>query len=407
MDKIKKIKIFIGLVYLVILSIFLYFLFHNFNFEDINSIKVIRSNQDRLNMLKENNLILLISIFFLLSVLWVVLLGFGSPIALIGGFIFGKWIGTIIVTTALSIGALCLYIFAKYFLYDFLKENLFTKFKNLNLMFQKKQLLVMILFRFVGFVPFFLANLLPVIFGINTKAGRWFDLILLSLIIISVIGVILSSDVRMEEKYAPLLYIAEWAFTILFTIEYILRVYSAPNRKKYIFSFMGVVDLLAIIPTYMMFIYPPIKYLLDIRVIRLIRIFRILKLTNYVRGAYTMQIALRSSRPKIIVFLLSIFIVVIIVGTLMYIIEGPADGFNNIAESIYWAIVTLTTVGYGNIVPVTVFGKILASFIMILGYAIIAVPTGIVSAEFSKNKEVKKQQENQFKILEKENKLLK
>ena len=127
MDKIKKIKIIMGLIYLVILSIFLYFLFDNFNFEDISSIKVIQFNQDRLNMLKENNLILLISIFFLLTVLWVLFLGFGSPIALIGGFIFGKWIGTIIVTTSLSIGALCLYIFAKYFLYDLLKENLFTK----------------------------------------------------------------------------------------------------------------------------------------------------------------------------------------------------------------------------------------------------------------------------------------
>ena len=169
MDKIKKIKIFIGLIYLVVLCIFLYFLFHNFNFEDISSIKVIQSNQDQLNMLKENNFILLISIFFLFTVLWVVLLGFGSPIALIGGFIFGKWIGTIIVTSALSIGALCLYIFAKYFLYDFLKKNLFKKFKNLNLMFKKKELLVMIIFRFVGFVPFFLANLLPVIFNINVK----------------------------------------------------------------------------------------------------------------------------------------------------------------------------------------------------------------------------------------------
>ena len=169
MDKIKKIKIFIGLIYLVVLCIFLYFLFHNFNFEDISSIKVIQSNQDQLNMLKENNFILLISIFFLFTVLWVVLLGFGSPIALIGGFIFGKWIGTIVVTTALSIGALCLYSFGKYFLYDFLKEKLFTKFKNLNLMFQKKQLLVMIIFRFVCIVPFFLANVLPVIFNINIK----------------------------------------------------------------------------------------------------------------------------------------------------------------------------------------------------------------------------------------------
>ena len=169
MDKIKKIKIIIGIIYIVILSIFLYFLFHNFNFEDISSIKVIQSNQDKLNILKENNLILLISIFFLITVLWVVLLGFGTPIALIGGFIFGKWIGTIVVTTALSIGALCLYIFAKYFLYDLLKENLFTKFKNLNSMFKNKELLVMIIFRFVGMVPFFLANLLPVIFNINVK----------------------------------------------------------------------------------------------------------------------------------------------------------------------------------------------------------------------------------------------
>ena len=169
MEKIKKTKIIIGLIYLVILSIFLYFLFHNFNFEDISSIKVIQSNQDQLNILKENNLILLIVIFFIATVAFIVLCGVGSPVALIGGFIFGKWIGTIVVTISLSIGALCLYIFAKYFLYDFLKENLFTKFKNLNLMFQKKELLVMIIFRFVGIVPFFLANLLPVIFNINAK----------------------------------------------------------------------------------------------------------------------------------------------------------------------------------------------------------------------------------------------
>ena len=241
-----------------------------------------------------------------------------------------------------------------------------------------------------------------IIFGINTKSGKRFDLILLSLIIISVIGVILNSDSRIEEKYGNLLYITEWIFTILFTIEYILRVYSAKNQKKYIFSFMGIVDLLAIIPTYLMFIYPPIRYLLDIRVIRLIRIFRILKLSNYVKGAYTMQIALRSSRPKIIVFLLSVSIVVILVGTLMYIIEGPENGFNNIANSIYWAVITLTTVGYGNIVPVTAMGKVLASCIMILGYAIIAVPTGIVSSELTKNRSSKKQD----KIIAKEEVIL-
>ena len=169
MDKVKKVKIIMGVIYLVILTIFIYFLFNYFDFEDISSIKVIHSNQDQLNILKENNLILLISIFFFITVLWVFLLGFGSPVALIGGFIFGKWIGTIVVTLSLSIGALCLYILAKFFLYEFLKEKLFMKFKKLDLMFQKKQLLVMIIFRFVGIVPFFLANLLPVIFNINTK----------------------------------------------------------------------------------------------------------------------------------------------------------------------------------------------------------------------------------------------
>ena len=130
MDKVKKVKIIIGLAYLVILGVFLYFLFSYFNFEDISSIEVIHSNQERLNIMRESNLILLLLIFFLLTVLWVILLGFGSPVALIGGFIFGKWIGTIVVTTALSIGALCLYSFGKYFLYDFLKEKLFTKFKT-------------------------------------------------------------------------------------------------------------------------------------------------------------------------------------------------------------------------------------------------------------------------------------
>ena len=170
---------------------------------------------------------------------------------------------------------------------------------------------------------------------------------------------------------------------------------------------MGMVDLIAIIPTYMMFIYPPIRYLLDIRIIRLIRVFRILKLSQYVRGAHTMQIALRSSRPKIVVFLLSISIIVVLVGTLMYLIEGQKNGFNNIADSIYWAIITLTTVGYGDIVPVTALGKTLAAFIMILGYAIIAVPTGIVSAAFAKDSRSDKQQEkNQSKIIEKEDVIL-
>jgi len=169
MKKAKKIKIFIGLIYLVILGAFLYFLFQNFSFEDISSIKVIQHNKDQLNLLKENNLILLISIFFIFTVLWVFLLGVGSPIALIGGFIFGKWIGTIIITLSLSVGALCLYLLGKYFLYNFLKENLYKKFKKLHQMFKKKQLFVMILFRIVVMIPFFFSNLF---FNINDTTKK-------------------------------------------------------------------------------------------------------------------------------------------------------------------------------------------------------------------------------------------
>ena len=165
----KIIKLVIGCCYLLILSLSLYFFFSNFTLEELRSYQFIQANREFFLELKENNGILLFLFVIIFTIIWVSLLGFGTPIALLGGFIFGKWIGTILVTAALSIGALCLYSFGKYFLYDFLKEKLFTKFKNLNLMFQKKQLLVMILFRFVGFVPFFLANLLPVIFGINTK----------------------------------------------------------------------------------------------------------------------------------------------------------------------------------------------------------------------------------------------
>ena len=148
---------------------------------------------------------------------------------------------------------------------------------------------------------------------------------------------------------------------------------------------MGIVDFLAIIPTYLVFIYAPIGVLVDIRILRLLRIFRVFKLSRYLRGAYTMQIALRSSRPKIVVFLLSVVLSVILLGTMMYVVDGHENGFENIPKSIYWAIVTLTTVGYGNVVPVTVLGQFIASIIMILGYGIIAVPTGIVSANMARH----------------------
>jgi len=230
-----------------------------------------------------------------------------------------------------------------------------------------------------------------IIFEADTVTGKLFDVILLAAILLSIIGVMLESVDEIDKKYHELIMVFEWGFTILFTIEYFFRIYAVNRPLKYIFSFMGIVDLLAIIPTYLIFIFPAAHSLSVIRAIRLIRIFRIFKLSRYLRGAHTMQIALRSSRPKIIVFLLSVMLLVIILGTLMYIIENSArtNGFENIPNSIYWSIITLTTVGYGNIVPMTILGKIVASFIMILGYGIIAVPTGIVTAEFSRKRKEK------------------
>ena len=230
-----------------------------------------------------------------------------------------------------------------------------------------------------------------VIFEADTKTGKLFDILLLIVILISVISVILESVDSINKKYHDIILACEWTITILFTIEYVLRIYSVNKPLKYIFSFMGIIDLLAIIPTYLIFVFPAAHSLSVIRSIRLIRVFRVFKLSHYLRGAHTMQIALRSSRPKIIVFLLSILILVVVLGTLMYIIEGSYGtlGFNNIPNSIYWAVVTLTTVGYGTVTPITVFGKIVASFIMILGYGIIAVPTGIVTSEFARRKKEK------------------
>ena len=237
-------------------------------------------------------------------------------------------------------------------------------------------------------------RLREIIFGYDTPEGKLFDIFLILLILLSVIGVIL--DPQQETMM-------EWLFTGIFTIEYGLRVYSAPERRKYMLSFMGVVDLLAILPTYLMFIYPPIGGMIAIRVVRLIRVFRVLELSAYLRGAYTMQIALRSSRPKINVFLLTISIIVTLLGTVMYIVEGQQNGFESIGKSIYWAITTLTTVGYGDIVPHTVIGKIIASFMMILGYAIIAVPTGIVSAEFANQSASRRHRD---KIIAKEDQII-
>ena len=227
-----------------------------------------------------------------------------------------------------------------------------------------------------------------IIFEADTREGKIFDIALLIAILLSVTGVILESVADIHESYGKIIFIAEWIFTILFTIEYILRIYSINKPVKYIFSFFGIIDLLSILPTYLMFIFPPLYFLVDIRVLRLLRMFRVLKLSRHIRGANVMQIALRSSRPKIIVFLLTIIVLLVVLGTLMYIVEGlgaGTNGFEDIPNSMYWALVTLTTVGFGNVFPVTIIGKFIASIIMMLGYAIIAVPTGIVTAGIIRN----------------------
>ena len=225
-----------------------------------------------------------------------------------------------------------------------------------------------------------------IIFGYETFGGRLFDIVLLISIILSVLAVMLESVSKISYEHGIILRDVEWAFTILFTIEYIGRILSSPKPLKYIFSFMGIVDFLSIIPTYFSLFIEGAQLLLIIRLIRFVRIFRILKLTRYIRGSWVLRQALIDSRHKIIVFFGSIMIIVVIVGTLMYMIEHGQNGFDSIPRSIYWAIVTITTVGYGDIAPTTVLGQTLASFLMIIGYAIIAVPTGIVTSEMVKAK---------------------
>lgn len=220
-----------------------------------------------------------------------------------------------------------------------------------------------------------------IIFGVDTRAGRAFDVVLLVLILLSVTVVLLESVPDWRREHSTPLRAAEWAFTGLFTAEYTLRLVSTKRPVRYALSFLGIVDLLAVLPTYLSLVFSGTQSLAVIRALRLLRAFRILKLTHYVGEARTLMRALRASRPKITVFLATVLIVVVIVGALMYLIEGEETGFTSIPVSMYWAIVTLTTVGYGDIAPKTVPGRMLASMLMILGYGIIAVPTGIVSAE--------------------------
>ena len=223
-----------------------------------------------------------------------------------------------------------------------------------------------------------------IIYEADTSAGKIFDIILLITILVSIIFVMLETVKEIDQKYHAFLNIAEWVITILFTIEYIGRIIAIKRPLKYIFSFYGIIDLLSTIPKYISLIFVGTHALVALRALRLLRIFRILKLARYVGASNRLLVALRASRAKIAVFLFFIIILCIILGTVMYLIEGDNDsGFTSIPESVYWAIVTLTTVGYGDIAPVTPLGQLIASIIMIMGYGIIAIPTGIVSAEFT------------------------
>lgn len=229
------------------------------------------------------------------------------------------------------------------------------------------------------------SKLHEIIYEADTKEGKLFDVILLIAIIASILLVILESVKSFDAKYHDFLNISEWVITILFSIEYILRIISIKKPFKYIFSFYGVIDFLSTIPKYLSFILVGTHSLVALRALRLLRVFRILKLGRYIGASNRLMVALRASRAKIAVFLFFVVIVCIILGTVMYMIEGEENGFTNIPVSIYWAIVTLTTVGFGDIAPQTPLGQLIASVIMILGYSIIAIPTGIVSSEMTKS----------------------
>lgn len=226
-------------------------------------------------------------------------------------------------------------------------------------------------------------HLHEIIFEADTPGGKAFDVALLAAIVLSVLAVLLDSVAPIRARWGAELRIAEWIFTLLFTAEYGLRLVSVRRPASYALSFFGVIDLLAIVPTYLSVVFVGSQSLLVIRAVRLLRVFRVLKLAHFLVEARQLQAALRASSRKIIVFLGAVVTLVLIVGSLMYLIEGERGGFTSIPRSIYWAIVTMTTVGYGDVAPQTVLGQILASVVMIMGYGIIAVPTGIVSVELA------------------------
>ncbi len=224
-----------------------------------------------------------------------------------------------------------------------------------------------------------------VIFEADTFYGKLFDEVLLGMILLSILVVMLESIAEIRAMYGGAINAAEWFFTLAFSVEYAMRIACSPNPRKYILSFLGIIDLLAIIPTYIAVTLPEAQPFIVIRGIRLLRIYRILKLYRFIREGQLLLLALRNSFRKILIFMMFILILVVMLGSIMYVVEDADNGFYSIPLSIYWAVITLTTVGYGDIVPVTDVGKFLATFIMLLGYSIIAIPTGIVSVEISRS----------------------
>lgn len=222
-----------------------------------------------------------------------------------------------------------------------------------------------------------------IIFGHLTPAGKLFDIVLIVLILVSVVVVMIESVVSVRLRHGPALRTAEWVFTVLFTLEYVTRLLAAESAPRYARSVLGLIDLLAILPTYVSVLVPGGQAFTVIRILRVMRVFRVLKLAHFVGGEQLLIRALRASYYKIVVFLIAVLTIVVIVGSVIYFIEGPERGFTSIPVGVYWAIVTLTTVGFGDITPSTAAGQILAALLMILGYAIIAVPTGIVTVEMA------------------------
>ncbi|MEZ0123327.1 MAG: ion transporter [Candidatus Reddybacter sp.] len=222
-----------------------------------------------------------------------------------------------------------------------------------------------------------------VIFGTDTPAGRLFDLVLIYAILLSVGAVVLDSVVGLHARFGSWFFYIEWFFTLLFTAEYFLRIYISQRPLHYIFSFFGLVDLISIIPSYLALVVAGANYLLIIRMIRVLRVFRILKLVRYMDEASVLTRSLYLARRKILVFFITVIVLSFIFGCLMFVVEGPANGFTSIPKSIYWTIVTITTVGYGDITPQTVLGQFISTIAMLLGYSIIAIPTGIITAELA------------------------